>query len=166
MKTRNIILSILIFTLGSSFGHSQNRLEVSKRTPIYMDLTPSYNVGTLKKEISDNSQWLNYTTLVHPSEPSIAITVEISSGIIPDGMELRIEAMPYEGMSRSKQGMPTGKLSVSNRPQVLIDNIRTCYTGAGRNEGHQLKFSFIITDYAKVRSGTSNISIQYTITSQ
>jgi len=90
--------------------------------------------------------------------------VEVASGSIPDGMELQIEAKPYVGMSKSRQGMPTGKIRVSNRPRVLIDNISTCYTGSGRNEGHQLIFSFIITDYSKVRSGISTIYVQYTIT--
>ncbi len=165
MRTRYIIFYIFLFFIGN-YCHCQNSLTVSKRSPIYMDLTPSYNVGSAKKLITDNSQWLNYTTLVHPSEPAMCITVEVASGNIPIGMELQIEASPYQGMSKSKQGNPTGKKIVSNRPRVLINNIRTCYTGANRNEGHQLTFSFIITDYAKVKSGTSNINIQYTITTQ
>jgi hypothetical protein len=165
MKTRYSILIIFFFSIGS-YCHAQNSLTVSKRSPIYMDLAPAYNVGSARKVITDNSQWLNYTTLVHPSEPAMSITVEVASGNIPEGMELQIEASPYEGMSKSKQGVPNGKISVSYQPRVLINNIRTCYAGTNRDEGHQLTFSFIITDYAKVKSGISNISIQYTITTQ
>jgi len=161
---KTIFTFCILLLFASSALYAQNSLTVSKRSPIYMDLTPSYNAGLPKKVITDESQWLNYTTLVHPSEPNISITVEVASGSIPDGMELQIEAKPYVGMSKSRQGMPTGKIRVSNRPRVLIDNISTCYTGSGRNEGHQLIFSFIITDYSKVRSGISTIYVQYTIT--
>lgn len=157
------IACITILILVNVVTQAQNRISVSDRSPIYMDMTPSYNAGLSKKVITNDSQWLNYTTLVHPTEPTISITVEVAGGSIPDGMELQIEASPYIGMSKGKQGTPTGKITISNRPRVLISNISTCYTGAGRNEGHRITFSFIITDYAKVKSGMSNIFIQYTI---
>ena len=129
-----------------------------------MDLTPSFNAGLQKSIITDDSQWLNYTTLVHPSDPTISITVEIAAGSIPEGLEMHIEASPYIGMSKGKQGTPTGKITVTHMPHVLIDNIGTCYTGSGANEGHRLTFSFIITDYSKLLSGTTTIYVQYTIT--
>ena len=163
MRKLNIIFSVLLLSF-SSLVIAQNRISVSKRSPIYMELTSGSNAGISKKVIIDNSQWLNYTTLVHPADPDVSITVEVAAGSIPEGMELLIEASPYKGMSKGKQGTPTRKISVSNRPRVLIDNIRTSYTGSGRNEGHQLTFSFIITDYAKIRSGTHTIYVQYTIT--
>lgn len=162
MKKISIIFCIFLLSFSSQ-TFAQNRLSVSKSSPIYMDLTPGSNAGMPKKVITDNSQWLNYTALVHPSDPDISITVEVVAGSIPEGMELLIEASPYRGMSKGKQGTPTRKISVSNRPRVLIDNIRTSYTGSRRNEGHQLTFSFIITDYAKIRSGIHTIYVQYTI---
>lgn len=161
-KLQIVCATLLILICGVS--QAQNKISVSKRNPIYMDLTPSYSAGLSKKIITDDSQWLNYTTLVYPTDPTISITVEVSSGSIPDGMELQIEASQYIGMSKGKQGTSTGKLTVSHRPRVLINNIGTCYTGTGKYEGHRLTFSFIITDYAKVKSGISNIFIQYTIT--
>lgn len=153
------ILIIFYFPLKS-----QNRISVSKRSPLFMDLTPTYNAGMAKKIIVDDSQWLNYTTLVHPSDPTISITVQIAGGSVPEGMELQVEASPYIGLSKSKQGRSAGKITVSNRPRVLINDISTCYSGFGKNEGHQLTFSFVIIDYAKVKSGTSSIYIQYTVT--
>ncbi|MFK5969351.1 MAG: hypothetical protein QM487_04420 [Candidatus Marithrix sp.] len=143
---------------------AQNVITVSNKSIIYLDLTQTYNPGLSKKIITNTSQWLNYTTLVHPSDPKISITVEVVSGIVPEGMELMVEASPYVGMSKSKQGNPIGKVSISHTPRVLINNIGTCYTGSRRNEGHQITYSFIITDYAKVRSGLTNLYIQYTIT--
>ncbi len=164
-KKCTFILCVM-FLLSGSFASAQNRISVSKRSPIYMDLKPGNSAGLAKEVIIDNSQWLNYSTLVHPSDPTMSITVEIASGSVPDGMELQIEAGSYTGISKSKQGNPSGKIYVSNRPRVLIDNIGTCYTGSGRNEGHQITFSFVITDYAKVKAGTHTVNVQYTITQQ
>ncbi|MCD4680517.1 MAG: hypothetical protein K8S00_09030 [Bacteroidales bacterium] len=161
-KTRIIFISVMLSLSCVSFA--QNRISISNRTPIYMDLTPSYHAGLQKQIIKDDSQWLNYTTLVHPSEPSFSITVEIASGRIPEGLELQIEASTYTGMSKSKPGTPTGKITVTHMPRVLINNISTFYTGSARNEGHKLTFSFIITDYSKLLSGTTTIYVLYTIT--
>lgn len=163
MKKPRIIFWILLLSI-SCISHAQNSISLTKRNPIYMDLTPSFSAGLTKKNISDDSQWLNYTTLVHPSDPTISITVEIASGSIPKGLEMQIEASHYIGMSKGKPGIPTGKIIVTHIPRVLIDNIGTSYTGSGRNEGHQLTYSFIITDYSKLLSGTTTIYLQYTIT--
>lgn len=159
----NLTFCIFLLFIGNA-SFAQNRLSVSKRSPIYMDLTPTNYAGHSKIVVTDDSQWLNYTALVNSSDPTLSITIQVTSGSIPEGMELQIEARPYVGLSRGRQGTPTGKISVTHRPRVLINNISTCYTGSNRNEGHQLFFKFIITDFAKIRSGTSTIFVQYTIT--
>ncbi len=163
MNKLRIIFLILLLSI-SCVSHAQNSISLTNINPIYMDLTPTFHAGLSKKIITDDSQWLNYTTLVHPSEPTISITVEVASGSIPEGLELQIEASSYIGMSKGKPGTPTGKIAVTHMPRVVIDNIGTCYTGSGRNEGHRLTFSFIITDYSKLLSGTTTIYVQYTIT--
>ena len=163
MSRLRIIFWVLLLTI-SCLSNAQNSISLSRRSPLNLELTPTYYAGSTKQIITDESQWLNYTTLAHPSDPSFSITVEISSGIIPEGLELQVEASSYIGMSKGKPGSPSRKIVLSHRPRVLISNIGTCYTGSGRNEGHQLIFSFIIKDYAKLKSGVSTIYIQYTIT--
>ena len=160
MNKLPIILWIVLLSV-SFVSHAQNRISLSNRNPIYIDLTPSFNAGLPRQMITDNSQWLNYTTLVRPSDPTISITVEIGSGRVPEGLELQIEASPYVGRSKDRAGTPTRKVTVTHLPRVLINNIGTCYTGSDRNEGHQLTFSFIIKDYAKLQSGTSTIYVQF-----
>lgn len=156
----NLLLILLIL---QSALYAQNSISLSNRSPKYMDFKPSYNAGVSKQIITDDTQWLNYTTLVDASDPTISISVEIANGNIPEGMELQIEASNYIGKSRGKAGVPTRKISVSHMPRVLIDNIGTCYTGSGRYEGHQITMSFIIKDYSKVQSGIHSIDILYTI---
>jgi len=161
-KTR-IIFSILLLLI-SCLLHAQNRISLSNRNPIYMEMLSGFSTGAPKQIITDDSQWLNYTTIVQESDPSISISIQLVSGTIPNGLELQVEAVPYKGMSKSRTGIPSGKMRVTNMPRVLINNIGTCYTGTGRYEGHQLIFSYKINDYSKLKSGTSTIYVQYTIT--
>jgi hypothetical protein len=154
---------ILLFSI-SFVSQAQNSISLSNRNPIYMELTHSFNAGVPGQIISDDSQWLNYTTLVHPSEPTFSITVEVAMGSIPDGLELQIEASPYAGRSNGKVGTPTKKITLTHIPRVLINNIGTCYTGSEKNEGHRLTFSIVVKDYSKLKSGTSTIYVLYTIT--
>ncbi len=163
MNLLRIIFWIILLTI-SCLSNAQNSISLSRRSPINLELSPSFNPGSGKHIITDNSQWLNYTTLVHPADPTFSITVEISSGSIPEGLELQLEASSYVGISKGKPGNPSRKIILSHIPRVLIANIGTCYTGSNRNEGHQLNFSFIVKDYGKLKSGLSTIYIQYTIT--
>lgn len=157
-------ITALCLLLICNTTSAQNRLSLTNRSPIFVDLNASLSTGKPKQVVTVDSQWLNYTTLVDPSEPTFSISVEVASGTIPEGMELQMEASQYVGMSKGRPGTPTGKITVTNMPRVLIDNISTFYTGSGRNEGHKLTFSFIIKDYAKLQSGSTNLYIQYTIT--
>ena len=155
---------MILLLLISCLSYAQNRISLSNRNPIYMEMLGDFSADAPKKIITDDSQWLNYTTLVHPSDPTISITVKIASGSIPEGLELQIEASPYLGMSKGKSGTPTGKITVTHMPHVLIDNIGTSYTGSGTNEGHRISYSFIITDYSQLLSGATTVYVQYTIT--
>jgi hypothetical protein len=129
-----------------------------------MDMTHGYGASAPKMELKDDNQWLNYTTLVQLSDPNLSITAQIVSGTLPEGMVLQLEALPYQGMSKGKQGTPVGKITLSYSPQVIISNIGTAYTGNGRNEGYQMVYTYITRDFSKVSSGSSSVYVQYTIT--
>ncbi len=143
---------------------AQNTFTISNRKAISLDMTSVYTAGVPSRIIADDSQWLNYTTLIKNNEPTASIAVEIASGNIPEGVEVFIEASPYKGLSKGKPGNSTGKVSVSHMPRTIIENIGTSYTGSGKNEGHQLTFSFEIKDYALLEPGAYTIYVQYTIT--
>lgn len=156
----------LLFLFSSILTIAQNKIAISRRAPISLDLSNIYNAGAKGQVMADNSQWLNYTILIEDADPRVSISVDISSGRVPPGMELYVEAKPYKGFSRGRMGSPTGRVRLSNMPRVLIDNIGTSYTGSGRNEGHQLTFYFEITDYSKLEPGIHSIYVQYTINNQ
>lgn len=157
-------LVIILFTLLSVGIVAQNKVTVSKRNPIYLELSNIYRAGAQNIVLADDSQWLNYTILIEAQDPTVSISASINSGSIPKGMELYVEASNYKGFSRGKVGRSNGRIALSHMPQVLIHNIGTSYTGSGRNEGHQLKFFFKIIDYAKLEPGLHTIYVEYTIT--
>ncbi len=158
------IIVLLIILLLQGCLYAQNSISLSNRSPKYVDFKPSYNQGDSKQIIIDDSQWLNYTTLVDPSDPTISISVEIANGSVPKGMELEIDASSYIGKAKGKAGIPNSKIKVTNIPRILINNIGTCYTGSGRYEGHKIIISFKIVDYSKVQTGLHSIDLLYTIT--
>lgn len=163
-KLRLVLCTLLLCTYNLSF--TQNKLEVSSQSSINLRLSSMHNAGLVGEVMSDNSQWLNYTVLIGASEPTASISVNIASGSIPEGIELYVEAGKYKGFSRGKGkvGHSVSKVRLSHQPMALINNIGTCYTGSGRNEGHQLTFDFKVVDYSKLEPGISTIYVQYTIT--
>lgn len=159
-----IVWIVLIFTTSALVA--QNKIAISRRAPVSLDLSNVYNAGRKGQIMADNSQWLNYTVVVKHGDPKASISVDIDLGSVPEGLELYVEASKYKGFSHGKMGLPTGRIRLSNIPKVLIHNIRTSYTGAGIYEGHQLTFYFEITDYSKLEPGINPIYIQYTLNQQ
>ena len=159
-----ILWCIIIMTFSMNYSNAQNLLHVSNTRPITLGLTPSFEPGAPVNVISDDTKWLNYTILQSPSEPTYSISVQIVSGTIPAGMEIRVKAGYYMGSSKGNPGRPTRQVTLSYIPQVLISNIGTSYTGTSVKEGHQLTYSVVITNYSVVRASVSpTISILYTI---
>lgn len=162
-RRKHILISVALILMLSHASDAQNKLSIENYKPVFFNMQSLFSAGASGKIAADATQWLNYTTLVDEKEPKISITVQIASGKVPPGMELRIRADGYKGLGTGKSGHPTGDIVVTEEPKVLIENIGTCYTGSGINEGHQLHFSFVITDYARIEPGLASIYLQYTI---
>ena len=168
MKIKNIqVLKwtiLLLLTICNTLLIAQNKIAISKRTPLFVDMRNISNAGLKGEVIADNSQWLNYTVMIDSSDPTVSISVNIASGSVPEGLEMYVEAGRYKGFSRSRMGKPVGRVLLTHVPRVLINGIGTSYSGSGRNEGHQLTFSFKIKDYSKLEPGQNTIYVEYTIT--
>ena len=161
-KTK-LYLSLLVFIIMSFVSYAQNTVSIYNVSTVSLDFISPVMPGYPLNDVSANTSWLNYN-LVHTSpEPSYSIAVEISSGAVPAGMELRIEAGTYEGEGGEQYGFPTGQIIVTNEPQIIVNNIGTCNSGSGTNVGHQLTYSFVITNYALLSAGSSTVELLYTI---
>jgi hypothetical protein len=145
-------------------AHAQNSVSISATNSIEMNFTPPTNPGNPISIIMDESKWLNYDITVIPPDPFVSITVQIASGTIPPGLQLQIQAGTFQGTGGGIPGTPSGKLTLSDVPQVLIGDIGTCNTGFGAYVGHQLTYTLSISDYSAAQSSLSGVEILFTIT--
>ena len=163
MNSKNYLVALIIITLTSQAGWTQNSLSVTDRSSVSIDLSALIAAGKNTELVADNTQWINYSLEVNPAEPFASISVAIASGNIPNGMELYMQAGYYTGSGQGKTGRPSGKIRIDHMPKVLINDIGTSFTGNGRHQGHQLILSMVITDFALLQPGEYTLYIQYTL---
>lgn len=90
----------------------------------------------------DNSIWINYTSIVgSASEPNRNISVQITGGQVPSGVDLTLESSSDAGMGEGTMGAPVSRaITLDNTPQKIITNIGSAFTGDGVNSGHNLTY--------------------------
>jgi hypothetical protein len=114
---------------------------------------------------SNAANWLIFTSAV-ASGASRAIKGDIV-GTMPAGISLRLAISPYIGDGLGFTGgnsYITTNTYLTNTAVSFIDNIKGAYTGTGYGtHGFKLTYSLEIQSYASIRSGTSNITIRYTM---
>lgn len=156
---------LLIFFISFSCAcKSQNTVSIYNSNTVLLEFTSPFIAGSPISNISTNTSWLNYTIVHTPPEPTFSIAVEISSGYVSNGLELKIEAGTYEGSGGEQPGIPTGQIIITNEPQVLVYNIGTCSSGSGTDVGHQLTYSLNITNYSQLSAISSTTCLLFTIT--
>lgn len=168
MIKRTIIQIILCIGLIfiNHITNAQNSISLSTLNSVVMDFNTPFDPGSPVEPVIDNSKWLNYNVTVTPPDPPVSISVEITSGIISEGLQLQLQAGIYSGTGGGNPGIPAGILTLSSISQVLIDNIGTCNTGRGVNVGQQLTYTLGISDYSVVKSSSSTVNILFTIIQQ
>ncbi|MCX6256439.1 MAG: hypothetical protein NTW49_00825 [Bacteroidia bacterium] len=158
------VLFLMSVMLSGISSFAQNRLSVSSTGSVYLDFKTSYLAGQKNLFMIDDSKWLNYTILVTPNEPTYSISVQIVSGIVPSGVDIKLKVLPCTVSGKGIPGTPVGEIRLSHIPQVIIDNIGTCFTGSGTRTGHQLIYSVDIKDYDKLQAQGTAIYLLFTIT--
>ena len=160
-RKTNILVGLLLLWAVSSY--SQNSVSLSKNANFGLNLTEVIQKRLHGKSLSDSTLWLNYTTLVSPSETGLSISAEIGTGDIPEGIKIYMQAMPIKGPGLTNSGTPTGKIQLSYVPKVIIEDIRTSFTGTGTYVGHQLIVTYEIVDFSKIQPGISSVYLQFTL---
>ena len=135
---------------------------------------------------SDNSGYLNYTSVVGSSDGNNVdyygngegsgdvserrITVVTNGALNGTGVALQLVAASDAGGGAGQVGSPVAVLPLSSTTQNLITGIGSCYTGDGTSSGHNLTYSLVQTqdangvDYGALSSGSYDVTITYTIT--
>jgi len=163
LNKKIFLLVQLVLFLQISHGLSQNSVAIAKKSSVSLNFTELAHRSLLGKPVSDSSIWINYMTMVNPSEQPISITAEIAAGQIPEGFQVFIEVRPQKGLSMGKYGTPTGKVALGHIPRVILQNIGSSNTGKGIYMGHQVVVSFEIDDFSRIEPGEVSLYIQFNL---
>lgn len=158
-----ILLFIIVHFTLAGYSQNSNSMSITNRSTSSYDLSAMYTAGKRPDKIVDNSQWMNYSLKVNPSEPLKSISVSIASGTIPPGVEIYLEADSENGSGNGKMGKPTGKIRLSNVPQTIIHEIGTSNTGNGKYRGHRLTMTAVVTNFGLLEPGNYSLYILYTL---
>ena len=117
----------------------------------------------------NNSLWLNYSSIVGDKN-SRSITVQITDGDVPEGINLTVLANKYEGDGKGTMGEASEKSIVLNdkKDVTIIKGIGSAYTGNGSKSGHNLIYKIEQSDdnaYQNLNFDQSTtLTITYTLT--
>ncbi|SDW40400.1 hypothetical protein SAMN05444411_101651 [Lutibacter oricola] len=118
---------------------------------------------------SNSDLWLNYSSIVG-NESSRAITVQITDGDVPSGIDLTVSANKYEGDGEGTMGEIAEKSIVLNNKKAtnIIKGIGSAYTGNGAKNGHNLTYRITQSEdkdaYANLNFDESTtLTITYTL---
>jgi hypothetical protein len=137
-------------SLSTDFDlHELALLDIEPNTPILtLELYASTAAGENVISVTDASHWINYSSAIAPFSSVRNISAAIASGNLPLGMEIELQAGPYQGDGAGAFGIPTAAITLDSSSQIIIQNIGGAYTASGENKGHQLFYSLRVTDYA------------------
>ncbi|HFA52185.1 MAG TPA: hypothetical protein ENJ95_24470 [Bacteroidetes bacterium] len=120
---------------------------------------------TTSASSSNNSKWLNYSSAIAFGAAARSVSVQVTNGMVPGGLNLMISASPNSGSGAGSLGIPVGPVNVSNAAASLITGIGGAYTGDGSGNGHRLTYSLQITDHGQLDFDESVLlEITFTIT--
>lgn len=133
---------------------------------VTLQMTAPLEAGnTVGTGSSNNTNWLIFTSAV-TSGGSRSIKGDVV-GTLPPGIRLRLDVSPYVGTGQGFTGgnsYVTANKYLTNMPVSFVDNIKGAYTGITYgSSGFRLTYSLEIQNYANIRSGTSNVTVRYTM---
>jgi len=137
-------------------------------TDIDLDAPTAGEAGTslsVNPIATNNSNWINYSS-ANRDIVSRSIQVSISSGAVPNGLELEVEAAASTGLDGGTLGIPVSSaLILTSTPQNIINGIQGAFTGDGPNNGHQLTYNLNIVggSYGQLETGSTVITVTYTM---
>ena len=117
----------------------------------------------------DSSLWINYSSVRSQGNDSKrTISAKIVSGSVPTGFRLRVKPLEYTGSGDGDLGKPQNSKGrvLKNYDRAVIKNIKTCFTGDGAGNGHQLVYSLELRNnkYEEIDFNSSSVvTVLYTI---
>lgn len=114
---------------------------------------------------TDNSLWLNYSSIKSTADATRNIGVAITAGTVPTGMTLQVlAAADAANGSGGTLGTASAALTLSGSSQNIITAIGSAYTGDGATAGHQLTYTLSLTNAAGYADLDSDADVALTVT--
>jgi hypothetical protein len=114
----------------------------------------------------DDKTWLNYSCSVKQKGAHRKVYAQITSGNVPDGIDLELQVSNLKLKGRGKCGRRyTTKTVLTNQPQVVVCRIGGGCTRRGKQYGHQLTYSIKLKDIDDliVKEPKTYVTVTYTI---
>lgn len=112
---------------------------------------------------SNNSLWLNYSSIKSKENTSRTVSVRLDETI--PGADIWLDVQPHAGNGGGSIGEPSGKIVLTTSDQFIINNIGSCYTGNGMNNGHNLVYELQVSGSYEDLEAVSQtpLTVTYTI---
>ena len=177
---RYVIVISLLFLSFSSLGQTlvpNVNVSITMPSVALIDLLSTGSVNPNLKVVapteagnmvntsaSNSDNWLIFTSAV-TSGGSRSIKGNVT-GTLPAGLRLRLDISPYVGSGAFTPSscFVTSNVYLTTTPTSFIDTIKGAYTGiTAGSSGYKMKYSLEIQNYGSIRSGSTTITVQYTI---
>lgn len=114
-----------------------------------------------------NKIWINYSSIIRNKNHKRKIVAVLESNV-PEGVQILVEVSEPIGAGKGKFGFSSGLIALSNQPNEIINDIGSCYTGKGVNNGHfltyKLKFDKTSDNYSQLTESETSVNVIYTLT--
>lgn len=143
-------------------------IEAPTTTTINLGFTAPTEAGlALTSTGSNNTLWLNYSSIKESANHKRTISVKLSAAPIP-GVDITLLAGVASSDGAGDKGEPNPILTLTAADQPLITNIGSAYTGDGEAKGHNLTYNLIANtiDFANLIVGSTTANVIYTIADQ
>jgi hypothetical protein len=142
---------------------STNQIDLSPVAPEVAGEGLNFNT----KASTNSSIWLNYSSIIDQSANSISVSMDGKD--LPKGVTIELVAGKDAGKGMGAVGQSSNEpIVLSKNAQILISEIKNCYTGIGEGAGHQLTYTLKMKEttdnYKALTSGSYETTIYYTIT--
>ena len=157
------------FTAGDNITLqiSEYALIETNHAPVSLTLNTT-TAGEAAGSVSNSDVFIRISSIT-PGVTDREITARISSGSVPAATYLTLVSADCTTANSGGDlgaALPT-PITLSAIDQTIINQISTCYTGTGYNDGYQLTFNWIpldpATNYSQLASGTHNITVVFTL---
>lgn len=138
-------------------------LDIEPTGPTVLALRAPSEAGfSLAAPPENSGKWINYTSAVAVGTPRRSITVSIDRSV--PGIDIVLRASAASGSGSGALGTPSGQITLTTVPSVIVSGIGGAYTGTGTGNGHRINLSLRTNNYADLSAATNEtIVVTYTI---